>query len=159
MVERVLIPFEGPGSGVGELTWGQLGVWRAIQRQHCSMGVGRPLPLPAGATVTAVADGLRFVMGRHQSLRTRLVFDHDGHVRQCVASEGEVPLEIVDAADDEDPAAVAVALRARYHDTEFDYANEWPVRMAVVRHCGALTHVVALYCHLALDGGGADALV
>jgi hypothetical protein len=159
MVERVLIPFEGRGSGVGELTWGQLGIWRAIRRRHCSMGVGGPRPLPPGATVPAVGEGLRFVMGRHQSLRTRLVFDPDGHVRQCVAGEGEVPLEIVDAADDEDPAAVADALRARYHATEFDYANEWPVRMAVVRHRGALTHVVPLYCHLALDGGGAEALV
>lgn len=158
MVERVLIPFEGRGSGVGELTWGQLGIWRAIQRQRCSMGVGRALPLPPGATIDAVAEGLRFVMSRHQSLRTRLVFDGDGHARQCVASEGEVPLEVVDAADDDDPAAVASALRSRYHDTEFDYANEWPVRMAVVRHRGALTHVVALYCHLALDGGGTDAL-
>lgn len=159
MVERVLVPFEGRGSGVGELTWGQLGIWRAIQRQHCSMGVGGPRPLPPGATVDAVADGLRFVMGRHQSLRTRLVFDGDGHPRQCVAGEGEVPLEVVHAADDDDPAAVASALRTRYHDTEFDYADEWPVRIAVVRHRGVFTHVVALYCHLALDGGGADALV
>jgi hypothetical protein len=159
MVERVLVPFEGRGSGVGELTWGQLGIWRAIRQQRCSMGVGGPLPLPPGATVAGVADGLRFVMGRHQSLRTRLVFDDDGHTRQAVAGEGEVPLEVVDAADDDDPAAVAADLRTRYHDTEFDYANEWPVRMAVVRHRGALTHVVALYCHLALDGGGADALI
>jgi hypothetical protein len=62
-------------------------------------------------------------MGRHQSLRTRLAFDTDGHVRQVVAERGEVPLEIIDADDADDPAEVAAALRTRYHDTEFDYVN------------------------------------
>jgi hypothetical protein len=159
MVDRVRVSFRGEGSGVDELTWGQLGMWRAIKAQHCSMGVGFPVPLPPGTTVQDIAAGLGFVMGRHQSLRTRLVFDADGHARQSVATEGEIFLEIVDVADDDDPAAAAAALRTRYHDTEFDYATEWPVRMAVLRHHGVPTHAVALYCHLAVDGAGAEALV
>ena len=27
MTDRVIVPFEGPGAGVGELTWGQQKVW------------------------------------------------------------------------------------------------------------------------------------
>jgi hypothetical protein len=159
MADRLLVSFQGEGSGIGELTWGQRAIWHAIQQQRCSMGVGGPVALPPGTTVEAVADGLRFAMGRHPSLRTRLTFDADGHTRQVVAAEGRVPLEIIDIAAGEDPAEVAAALRTRYHDREFDYANEWPVRMGIVRRHGVPTHVVALYCHLAIDGAGAEALV
>jgi hypothetical protein len=159
MADRLLVPFAGDGSGVGELTWGQLAIWRAIQQQHCSMGVGGPVALPPGTTVDAVVAGLRFVLRRHQSLRTRLVFDADGHARQSLSSSGEVAVEIIDVADDEDPAEVGAALRTRYHDREFDYENEFPVRMGIIRQHGVPSHMVALYCHLAIDGAGADALM
>lgn len=62
-------------------------------------------------------------------------------------------------ADDPMAAAVAAAVRDRFHDREFDYADEWPVRMAVIRRRGAVTHLVAMYCHLAVDGGGVEALI
>ncbi|MFG2036499.1 condensation domain-containing protein [Dactylosporangium sp. NPDC048998] len=50
-------------------------------------------------------------------------------------------------------------MRARYAEEPFDYEHEWPVRMGVVRRDGALTHVVLMYCHLAVDGFGIDAIV
>jgi hypothetical protein len=154
----MLVPFSGDGSGVGELTWGQLGIWRAIQQQHCSMGVGGPVALPPGTTVDAIVAGLRFVMSRHQSLRTRLVFA-DGHVRQSVSSSGTVSVSIIDIPDDADPAVAGAALRIEYHDREFDYVREFPVRMGIVRQFGVPVHMVALYCHLAVDGAGADVLL
>jgi hypothetical protein len=101
---------------------------------------------------------LRFLMCRHQSLRTRLSFGPDGQPRQVVSGAGEVALEIVDVTDGGNPGVVADAVWARYYNREFDYSDEWPIRMAAVRHAGALTHLVALCCHLATDGIGADLL-
>jgi Condensation domain len=156
---RILVPFQGDGSGVGELTWGQRGLWTAMQQTGSSLALTGVQPLPPGATVEQVAAGLRFVLNRHQSLRTKLRFDGGGGPRQELWSSGEVPLELVDADGDTDPAAVAEQVRAGYENTVFDYANEWPIRMALVRRAGALTHVVAGYCHLALDAFGMLALV
>jgi hypothetical protein len=121
--------------------------------QDSSLAAGGARPLAAGTTVGDVAAAARFVIGRHQSLRTRLRFEADGRPLQVVASSGEIPLEIVEAGDT-DPAVVAEALAARYKETNFDYANEWPIRMGVVTHRGMPTHVVEVVCHLATDGFG-----
>jgi hypothetical protein len=159
MVGQILVPFEGDGSGVEDLTWGQVGFWQGMVDTGQSGTMGGVTELPPGTTIDVVADGLRFVLGRHQSLRTRLRFDGDGgRPRQVCSASGEVPLEIVDAGDD-DPAVVAEAVRARYEEQNFDYEHEWPVRMAVVRSGDVLTHAVAVYLHLALDATGFDVLI
>jgi hypothetical protein len=153
MAERIFVSFEGDGSGVDELSWGQRAIWNQMRMQGSSLSMGGARPLAAGTTVGDVAASARFVIGRHQSLRTRLRFEPDGRPVQVVASSGEIPLEIVEA-DGADPAAVAEALAARYKKTNFDYANEWPIRMGVVTHRGTPTHVVEVVCHLATDGFG-----
>ncbi|MEN3356991.1 MAG: hypothetical protein V7637_973 [Mycobacteriales bacterium] len=158
VADRLLVPFEGEGSGVGELSWGQREMWGAIQRLGSSMAVGGVSLLPPGMSPEQAAAVLSFIMSRHQSLRTRLRFDADGRVRQAVAAAGTATLEIVDAGDAE-PAAVAEAVWGRLHSVEFDYADEWPVRMAVIRHRAALTHMVVSYPHFAIDGGGLAVLV
>jgi len=150
MVERILVPFQGEGSGVEELTWGQKGLWQTMRTDGRSRTMTGIDELPPGKTVEDAMDTLRFVVSRHQSLRTRMRIDSDGHTRQVLSDTGEVPLEIVDAGD-ADPAAVAVEVRNRYRDTDFDYENEFPVRMAMVRKDGELTHAVVVYLHTAMD--------
>ncbi len=158
MMARIPVPFSGDGTGVGELTWGQRGLWTAMQETGSSLALSGAQRLPPGTTVPTVVAGLRFLLERHQSLRTRLVFDGDGAPRQQLASSGELALEMVEAGD-ADPDAVAEQIRERYERTVFDYANEWPVRMALVHRGDVLTNVVAAYCHLALDAAGLDALI
>jgi hypothetical protein len=155
-VKRVLIPFAGEGAGVGELSWGQQEIWRAIQRYGDSLSLGGVTALPEGTSVDEVAATFGFLIGRHQSLRTRLAIDEHGHARQVVADRGELELEIIDAAP---PALAAETALARLLATNFDYEHEWPVRAAVVRHRGAATHMVAVYCHYAIDQSGIEALV
>ncbi len=150
---RIFVSFEGEGSGVDELSWGQRVIWNAMRMQRSSLSMGGVRPLALGNTVGDVAAVLRCVMGRHQSLRTRLRFQADGRLMQVVASSGEIPLEIVEAGD-ADPAGVAEALAAQYKETNFDYANEWPIRMGVVTQRGVPTHVAEVICHLATDGFG-----
>ena len=173
-VRRSTIPirFHGDGGGAGELTWGQQEIWHTIERTGRTLNIGGALPMPPGTTVERIADMLRFWMSRHQGLRTRLSFTPEP--RQVVAESGEIALHVVDVDGDEgvdvdgsgdecdDPgaaAAAAEALRAQFEAPAFDYAHEWPVRMGVVRRAGAVTHMVVQYCHLAVDGGGIDAMV
>jgi hypothetical protein len=75
-----------------------------------------------------------------------------------VVSSGTIPLEVVDAGHEE-PAEVAERISARYRGVAFDYGGELPMRMALVRAQGVVTHVVAVYCHLAMDVHGLDALL
>lgn len=156
---RLLVPFEGDGAGTDMLSWGQQAIWlRILAGGGRSVMVSGVVPLPAGRTLDDAVATVRSVMSRHQSLRTRLRFGPDGQVRQVLAPAGEVPLEVVDA-DDADPAEVATAILDRYQRTDFDYAHEWPIRIAMIRRHGELTHAVAGYLHLAIDGHGVDILV
>lgn len=161
-VTKIRVPFHGEGSGSGELTWGQRGIWSTIQRTGRTMNIGGVMPLPEGTPVEEITGVLQFAISRHQALRTRLQFDDDRPPdlppRQTVSESGETVLHVVDIDETEDPAAVAEQLRSRYETTAFDHAHEWPVRMGVIRKGGALTHLVVQYSHVAVDGLGIDAI-
>ena len=128
---RILVPFHAEGSGVADLTWAQLGIWQTMRDTGLSMNIGGTVPMPAGTTVREIETVLRYLVIRHQALRTRLRFDPD-RTRQVVSAEGELTLEVIHVDDDEDPGAAAEKLRLRYESTPFAYETEWPVRMGVV---------------------------
>ena len=93
MAARMFVPFEGEGTGVGELTWGQRGLWTSMRRTGSSLTLSGAQPAQPGVTLDVVVAGLRFVLNRHQSLRTTVEFDADGRAQQRLWSSGEVPLE------------------------------------------------------------------
>jgi hypothetical protein len=128
-------------------------MWLAMRRQHSSMPIGGVVPLAPGTTLDDVAQAVRFILGRHESLRTRLGFHADGRPYQVLADRGELRVPVLDA-DGVDPADLAEQVRVGFRDTEYDYAEEWPVRAAVIRHEGRPDRMVATYCHLALDAHG-----
>ncbi|OLB80366.1 MAG: hypothetical protein AUI14_07030 [Actinobacteria bacterium 13_2_20CM_2_71_6] len=154
MAERIMVPFDGEGSGVDDLAWGQREIWMAMVRQHNWLPVGGVKRLPAGTTVEEIAEELRYLLSRFQTMRTRLRYDAEGRPSQVVSGSGEIALEVVDADDDADPDEVAEAVSQRYQETDYDFVNEWPVRMAVIRHRGVLTHMAVIMCHLVTDGFG-----
>jgi len=157
VTDRVAVRFEGAGVSEAELSWGQQEMWSVIQAKGSSLAFGTIQTLPAGQTAADVATGLRFIMSRHQSLRTTLRFDLDGHVRQVVHPRGEIMLDVVDAGDG-DPGQAAAALAAGYKSSDFDYEHEWPLRIGVITWRGAATHVVKVLCHIAVDAFGLAAL-
>ncbi len=157
VIERVLVPFRGDGSGVAELTWGQIGIWQAIARSGESRTMGGTAALPAPMTVEEAAAALRSVCSRHQALRTRLRFT-EGRPQQVCSAEGEAVLEVVDVGDG-DAGRVAAEVQERYQSEPFDYEHEWPVRMALVGKDGAYSHLVAVYLHLSMDAGGLAVLI
>jgi hypothetical protein len=154
----VMVPFHGTGAGVCELTWGQAEMWSAIVAQESSLHLGGLAPFPVPKELDEIVAGLGWMLGRHQSLRARLRFPPEGGVLQEVADHGEAPLRVVDTPDGADPAEVAAAVDAEFRQTDFDYEREWPVRLAVIRQHGIATHLVAVYCHVALDIAGMGAL-
>ena len=157
MAERVLVPFEGEGAGLAELSWGQQQIWAVVKDKDGSLPMGGARALPPGQTVADVAAGLSFIMSRHQALRTRLRFGNDGQAQQVVHASGTITLEVVDAGE-VDPGEVAVAVAAGYKARKFDYEHEWPLRMAVITYHGTATHVAQVICHIALDAFGLAAL-
>jgi hypothetical protein len=159
MADRIIVAFRADDDGgVDELSWGQHSIWSSMTAADSSLPVGDAVAVPPGVTVESSVAVLRYVMSRHQSLRTRVTVDPDGVVRQRVATSGVVSMEIAHA-DDTDPAAVARDILDRYYEVPFDYANEWPIRMAAVCVGARVTHIVTVYCHIALDVHGLDALV
>jgi hypothetical protein len=155
VVDRITVPFAGEGHGEDELSWEQLDIWIAMERQHTWMPLSAAMPLPAGTTVEDVVDDLRYLMNRYQSMRTRVRFTDDGRPRQVLFASGEVVLDVVDARDDDDPSRVAQDACRRYGDIPFDFVTDWPVRIAVVRHRGVPTQLAVTMCHLVVDGSGA----
>lgn len=154
IVDRIRVRFSGHGDGAGDLSWGQQTIWRTMQESSSSIIQGLASPVPPGFTAEDMAEELRFIMNRYPAMRTRLRFDADGTTRQVVAADGEIAIEVVDVDTREDPAEVAAEIRQRYTRTVFDYADEWPVRVALVRRSGVLSHAVRAFCHLAADGRG-----
>lgn len=151
-----MVPFHGTGAGVAELSWGQREIWAAMKSQRDWLPVGGAAAFDVPTDLDAVVAALGRSISRHQALRTRLRYEPDGGVRQVIRARGEVPLHVVDVPGD--PAAAAAELETRLRRSDFDYEHEWPIRMAVVRHDGRNTHLVAVFCHLALDGAGLAAL-
>jgi hypothetical protein len=158
LTERLSVTFEGEGSGAGELAWGQRDAWMTVLRLRSWMPLGGIKPLSPGTSVEEVAGELRFLISRYPVFRTKLTLDDPQRPRQVVHASGEITMEIVDAGD-ADPESVAEELRRRYAETDLDFANEWPVRLGVVRSRGALTHMVVLMSHFAADAHGARVML
>ncbi|HEY1574875.1 MAG TPA: condensation domain-containing protein [Pseudonocardiaceae bacterium] len=158
MPHQILVSFSGPGSGTDKLSWGQRVIWRTVAYTGASEYLGGVTRLPEGHTLDEMIECLRFVVNRHQSLRTRLVFDSGDEPRQRVFESGEIPLEIAEAGD-VDPVEVAARIHRRYESTNFDYEHEWPLRMAAVLRHGVPTHSVAVYNHMAIDALGLAVLL
>jgi len=156
-VNLVMVGFHGDGDGVGELTWSQANLWQGMTLDGPPISMGGKVSPPTPLTADDVAETVRFTVSRHQSLRTKLKLRGDKPPLQVCVSSGEMPLEVIEAGDD-DPDALAEQVEKRYRNTPFDYENEFPVRTAVVLHNGIARWVVTIYLHLAMDMGALDAL-
>ncbi|WP_432993014.1 FAD-dependent oxidoreductase [Dactylosporangium sp. CA-233914] len=152
--DRISVEFLGDSAGEGPLSWGQLENFSAIVKQRTWLPLGGVKPLEPGTTLDEVAGELRYLMSRYEPMRTLLRFAADGTPTQVVYRGGEIDLEIVDAGA-ADPGRVAEELCDAWRGKQLDFATEWPLRMAVVRSHGALTHMAVLVSHFVTDAAGA----
>lgn len=154
----VIVPFEGEGAGTGELAWGQRDMWSTMRRQRSWLPMGGSKPLDPGTSLADVAGELAFLMRRYPSMRTRLRLAPDGTVTQEVHASGEIALEVVEAGD-QDPYEAATEVADRYHHAPYDFAEDWPIRMAVVLKQGVPVYMAVIMCHLVTDGVGAATML
>jgi hypothetical protein len=157
-VKEILVRFQGEGEGSEELTWGQVAFWHCMRDTGQSATMGGVAAMPPGTTVEKMADMLAYLLGRHQSLRTRLWFGPNDRIRQVCSASGTAALLVAEAGE-ADPAEFAEQICQHYAEQNFDYTDEWPVRMAVITKHGVVTHMVVMYLHLALDAGGLAAML
>ena len=68
------VAFQGDGGGTGELTWGQMRVWRKARDTGRTMNLVVFMRMPPGTPLSEMIDLLRFLVVRHPALRTRLEF-------------------------------------------------------------------------------------
>ncbi|WP_433615729.1 hypothetical protein ACQP2P_12505 [Dactylosporangium sp. CA-139114] len=186
-MERITVTFEGEGAATGELTWGQQQVFQAMREMNSSMSMGGVVPVHDGRTVADFVEELRFFMTRYPSMRTLLRFTPDGRTTQETFASGEAYLEVHTAEDSAAstvtapavsssssslvpvasvalPAAaesLAAEVFAAWKSRPFDYATEWPIRMAVVRSGpgGPVTHVLVEVTHIATDVTGLATMI
>ncbi|WP_329493378.1 condensation domain-containing protein [Kitasatospora herbaricolor] len=156
-LERV--EFSGQSSGTAPLTWGQRAIWSAIGRTRPGdwyFNFCRTLMLPRRYDLPQVLAAIRYVLERHESLRTRLV-GTDGDPLQSAAAAGVLEVEVLEVAAGDREAGARVA--ERYAARGFDYEQEWPVRIAVLTKGGVPAELVMGFCHLAADYEGTGYLL
>ncbi|MEV2245463.1 condensation domain-containing protein [Streptomyces sp. NPDC049970] len=154
VAERVAVDFAGEGEGLEEMSWGMWEIWQAMGRQRSQLPIGGRVAVEPGTTLDDLAAELRYLIERFPSMRTRLRFAPGGRALQQLFSTGRVTLEVYDAAPDTDPQEVAAAVEERYRSEPFDFAGQWPVRIAVVRRHGRPVQQVTVMHHLVTDGLG-----
>jgi hypothetical protein len=157
-MRRMVVHFAGEGSGVAELSWGQLEILGAMERQRTWMPLPVRQPLPAGTTLEDVGEWLRYLMNRHQVLRTKLRYAAGRPPCQVLHASGDIAVDVVEAGD-EDPVHVAQRMIDRYVDHDFDFARDWPIFLAVILEGGVPVHRVITVCHVVWDAfGGLEVL-
>jgi hypothetical protein len=157
VVDRITVPFSGPGAGTAPLTWGQKAIMRDMRATGWTHHNSGAHPLPDGTTVEDVAARLGRLMGKHPALRMRLGTDADGKPCQVVHASGEIDLEVVTFADElerDDAISYGNELWFDWMMTPFAGHTPWLLRMAVMRHRGAAVYLVLTVGHLAADGTG-----
>ncbi|SCL26661.1 Condensation domain-containing protein [Micromonospora pallida] len=149
--------FHGGRAATGPLTWGQRAMWRTVAEfasvQHSFLNLRRVLAVSARAGVdpARAVGALAALVGRHESLRTR-VHPTDGDLRQVAAAEGRLPVLVHTAPGaDPDGQETAGTLAARLGAPRFDHAVEWPLRAALVVVDGLVRQIVVVFSHSTVD--------
>ncbi|RKR89632.1 condensation domain-containing protein [Micromonospora pisi] len=146
------------------LTWGQWALRFGVERYPANrilINMRRVVPVPRRAPdgVDDVRRAVGALVGRHSSLRTRMPVT-DGRWHQAVAAAGRLPTLLARAAaDDADGTATARAVADRLAATAFDFAEEWPLRVALVLVDGRVRQIVVVFSHTTVDFGAVEVLL
>ncbi|TDP92982.1 condensation domain-containing protein [Labedaea rhizosphaerae] len=156
-IERIGVPFAGPGEGTAPLTWGQKAIMQDMRATGWTHNNSGAHPLPEGLTVADMAERLSRLMGKHPALRTQVGVDADGRPCQVVHGRGEIDLEVATFPDEVDRAEAihyGNLLWFEWMQTPLELDTPWLLRMSVMQHRGAAVYLVLTVGHLAADGTG-----
>ncbi|WP_410586704.1 amino acid adenylation domain-containing protein [Amycolatopsis sp. lyj-23] len=155
-------PAPAPRTGNIPLSFAQQRLWFLDRWAPGSSAYNLPMAvrLTGELNVAALADGLRTVVRRHESLRTTIACD-DGAPYQVIAATPDVRLPMVDLSGLDRAAAVVRARSLAEQDarTPFDLETGPLLRAALVRLAGD-DHVLLLNLHhIVSDGWSSGVLV
>jgi hypothetical protein len=154
----MMISFAAGRARSAPLTWGQRDIWRAVEAarpedEYLNFGHVLATPRKSGpVTVARAADALGKLVERHEALRTRISGD------QQVESSGQLDVEVTQCGVAE-VSLVAEQMLDRLSARVFDYADEWPLRAGFVTADGVVQRIVLVFCHMAVDGHGAEVVL
>jgi hypothetical protein len=154
------IVFAGAEGGTFPATWSQREFWRTIN-QHRPGGfyqIWLTFHLPEPWPLDAVFDLLRFLIIRHQALRTKVRGDDNGGLWQVIAGDGSLPVRVADLPNGADIDQFTTRVREEFWAAEPDLRREFPLKLAVVTSAGMARSVVLVCSHVVLDGGSVQVL-
>ncbi|MDH6121214.1 hypothetical protein ABH930_005759 [Kitasatospora sp. GAS204A] len=159
------ISLGGGRARTAPLAWGQRTTWddmgRFLPEVKAFFVLSRRVPVPAGLGADAVVDGLRVLLERHESLRSRYHRAPGAAVVQEVLPEGRVPLTVIDwtPADGEPFEAAVERAQQAVVTRRIDHASEPPVLLTLLTRAGAPALVVLGVSHVAADARAVDLLM
>ncbi|MGV9263209.1 condensation domain-containing protein [Kitasatospora sp. NPDC003701] len=162
--QQLEIAFSSGRSGTGPATWGQQAIWDAVSRLAPAdaprYNITASAPLDPGLPVPVVLDALEGLLRLHDSLRTRLVPDDRGRLRQIVDPAGRLTVHTRHCGGEgADLARTGAALHDELAALPFDCTEQWPIRVGLVEADGLVRHMALVLSHTALDGAGMGLLV
>ena len=152
--------FAGADGGTFPATWSQREFWWTIN-QHKPSGsyqIFRAFHLPEPWSLDAVFDLLRFLVTRHQALRTKVREDENGRLWQVIASSGSLPVRIEEMPSGSDIDEFTARIGEEFQADEPDLQRDLPLRLAVVTSGGMASSIVLVCSHVVLDGGSLQVL-
>lgn len=136
------------------LTFGQLSLWRSIERfsleQMGGVNLRQVWSLPDGVTVTDVRGALEALEERHEAMRTRYQLDLGTDLAQLVWAPEPVVLEVQEGGAD--ATALATQVSAELGDQPFDLAVDKPWRARLITSAGRPACLVVSVHHITADG-------
>ncbi|MBC6447462.1 non-ribosomal peptide synthetase [Actinokineospora xionganensis] len=141
------------GSGRFPLTAAQSGIWYAQQLdpENPIYNAGEYLEIQGTADEARLEEALRQVVAEAQTLRVRIVADHDGPW-QVLDREPRWSLDVVDVSAEPDPRAAAVAAMRADLGRPVDPAHGPLFRFALFRVDGERDLLYYRYHHVVVDG-------
>jgi hypothetical protein len=156
MVEtkQIEIHISGCAETDSPATYAQRGLWGAMEKMgedsaFFNEGCGWTVPVPGGASVDEAITVLRRIVERFDTFRTTF-HRRDGQLRQVVASNGTLVVQIHDCGDDsvEDTAE---NVHQNFVSTGFRADVDWPVRLAIVVKDERVRELIFGINHIAID--------
>ncbi|MGA8116117.1 MAG: amino acid adenylation domain-containing protein [Actinocatenispora sp.] len=156
------VPALPRGAGVCELpaSSGQRRLWLLGQLDAASSGtylVGSVVRLTGALDLDGLRAAFAAVVRRHEPLRTSLG-ESDGEVVQLVHPDLDVPVDVVDLSDADDPTAAAETLVRERLTTPFDLTAAPLARICVAR-LSDTEHLLMLAMHHGIGDQGSTQVI
>ncbi|MQY14761.1 hypothetical protein SRB5_49370 [Streptomyces sp. RB5] len=152
----VPVPITG-ATGEGPVTWGQWAIRTAMldmEPDDWGTNIRVLHPIAGGVTPETALAAVRGLLNVYDSLRTRIVIGDDGTMRQHLDGEGTHDVHVFGTEDLDAADALAGRIEKQWHAISFDYAREWPIRVALIEVDGRVVHAVMVLSHIASDALG-----